>query len=167
MTTPAPLRPARLTLTRKRPLPGSLDGAWWPYSRDLSAELPSLVDAVAERCGPVTLITVGPSRWGRSPREALINGHAVHVERFTGQHPDLLVLRSYGLGRCDLVVVPPETTAASAARMMAAVPGTGATGQEGRGGTGEADAGQGLEPPPPPSPVVGARMLPLPRSMWR
>lgn len=34
--------PARLSLTPKTTLAGQLDGAWWPYSRDLEAELPRL-----------------------------------------------------------------------------------------------------------------------------
>lgn len=31
---------ARLSLTPKTTLAGQLDGAWWPYSRDLETELP-------------------------------------------------------------------------------------------------------------------------------
>ncbi|QNS05487.1 DUF5994 family protein [Streptomyces xanthii] len=164
MTATTPSRPARLTLTRRRPLPGLLDGAWWPFSRDLATELPALVDAMEERCGPVTRITVGPARWHRGPREIIAMGHTVHLAWFTGQDPDLIVLRSYGLGRCDLLVVPPETAAASADLMMASVPGTEITDRHGTRGTA---AQEGLKPSAPLSPVVGARVLPLPRSMWR
>ncbi|MFD7400682.1 DUF5994 family protein, partial [Streptomyces virginiae] len=45
------LRPARLSLTPKTALAGQLDGAWWPRSRDLEAELPALAAALDETWG--------------------------------------------------------------------------------------------------------------------
>ncbi|MFJ9549577.1 DUF5994 family protein, partial [Streptomyces erythrochromogenes] len=48
------LRPARLSLTPKTTLAGLLDGAWWPYSRDLEIELPALAAALDETWGRIT-----------------------------------------------------------------------------------------------------------------
>ncbi|WP_405496520.1 DUF5994 family protein [Streptomyces sp. NBC_00096] len=122
----APPRPARLSLTPKTALAGQLDGAWWPRSRDLTAELPALVAALAEPWGRITRVTVNPTRWPVIPHTVPVVGHTVHVGWFTEQDPDKLILLSYTVGRWDLLVVPPETGPAAAARLLAAasVPGS-------------------------------------------
>ncbi|OKK21842.1 hypothetical protein AMK16_00765 [Streptomyces sp. CB00455] len=112
--------PARLSLTPKTSLAGQLDGAWWPYSRDLEAELPPLAAAVEDTWGRVTRVTVNPARWPVVPRTVAVDGRALHVGWFTEQHPDKLILLSYTVGRWDLLVIPPETAPAAAARLMAA-----------------------------------------------
>ncbi|MER5759836.1 DUF5994 family protein [Streptomyces sp. NPDC002082] len=122
----APPRPARLVLTPKTTLAGQLDGAWWPRSRDLAAELPALVAALAKPWGRITRVTVNPTRWPVVPPKVPVAGHTVHVGWFTEQDPDKLILLSYTVGRWDLLVVPPQTAPAAAARLMAAaaVPGS-------------------------------------------
>ncbi|MFG3364991.1 DUF5994 family protein [Streptomyces sp. NPDC090032] len=118
--------PARLSLTPKSSLAGQLDGAWWPCSRDLKAELPPLAAALDTAWGRITSVTVNPTRWPVIPRKVPVAGHTMHVGWFTEQHPDKLILLSYGLGRWDLLVIPPETEPAAAARLMAAaaIPGS-------------------------------------------
>ncbi|WMX46227.1 DUF5994 family protein [Streptomyces roseicoloratus] len=59
--------PGTLALTPHTSLAGLLDGAWWPYSRDLTTELPPLVDALRGRCGRITRITANPGPWPVSP----------------------------------------------------------------------------------------------------
>ncbi|MFD6885322.1 DUF5994 family protein [Streptomyces sp. NPDC059957] len=119
-------RPARLVLTPKTALSGQLDGAWWPRSRDLAAELPALVAALAEPWGRITRVTVNPTRWPVIPHQVPVAGHTLHVGWFTEQDPDKLILFSYTVGRWDLLVVPPQTAPTAAARLMAAaaVPGS-------------------------------------------
>ncbi|MEV7439577.1 DUF5994 family protein [Streptomyces sp. NPDC091204] len=122
----SPLVTARLALTPKTALVGLLDGAWWPRSRDLEAELPALVAALDEPWGRVTRVSVNPGRWPVVPRTVPVAGRTVHVGWFTEQDPDKLILLSYTVGRWDLLVVPPETEPAGAARLMAAaaIPGS-------------------------------------------
>ncbi|WP_371589329.1 DUF5994 family protein [Streptomyces virginiae] len=115
------LRPARLSLTPKTALAGRLDGAWWPRSRDLEAELPALAAALDETWGRITRVTVNPSRWPVVPRTVAVDGRVLHVGWFTEQDPDKLILLSYTVGRWDLLVIPPETEPVAAARLMAAV----------------------------------------------
>lgn len=118
--------PARLSLTPAGPLPGLLDGAWWPRSRDLMRELPALTAVLDSRWGRITRVTVNPAHWPVIPRKVPVNGHTVHVGWFTDeQDPHKLILLSYTTGRWDLLVIPPETGAAAAARLMlaAATPG--------------------------------------------
>ncbi|MGW2588625.1 DUF5994 family protein, partial [Streptomyces virginiae] len=82
--------PARLSLTPKTTLAGQLDGAWWPRSRDLEAELPALAAALDETWGRVTRVTVNPSRWPVVPRTVAVDGRTLHVGWFTEQDPDKL-----------------------------------------------------------------------------
>ncbi|MFF5449134.1 DUF5994 family protein [Streptomyces sp. NPDC012888] len=118
--------PARLSLTPKSTLAGQLDGAWFPYSRDLRAELPVLLAALDEPWGRITRVTVNPVRWPVVPHTVPMDGRRPHVGWFTEQDPDKLILLSYKVGRWDLLVVPPETGPAAAARLMAAaaIPGS-------------------------------------------
>ncbi|MFD9268546.1 DUF5994 family protein [Streptomyces goshikiensis] len=118
--------PARLSLTPKTTLAGQLDGAWWPYSRDLEAELPPLAAALEECWGRITRVTVSPTRWPVVPHTVAVDRRVLHVGWFTEQDPDKLILLSPTVGRWDLLVIPPETTLASAARLMAAaaIPGS-------------------------------------------
>ncbi|WP_327277499.1 DUF5994 family protein [Streptomyces sp. NBC_01224] len=123
---PASEFPARLSLTPKSTLAGQLDGAWWPRSRDLDVELPPLVAALDEVWGRITRVTMNPTHWPVIPHKVPVSGHTVHVGWFTEQHPDKLILLSLTLGRWDLLVIPPETEPAAAARLMAAaaIPGS-------------------------------------------
>ncbi|MFF4504744.1 DUF5994 family protein [Streptomyces sp. NPDC001401] len=98
-----------------------LDGAWWPRSRDLSHELPALADVLDPLWGRVTRIAVNPRYWPVIPPRIFVNGHVVKVGWFTAElDPHKILLLSYTAGRWDLLVVPPETSAPSAARLMAA-----------------------------------------------
>ncbi|MEU4268042.1 DUF5994 family protein [Streptomyces sp. NPDC026092] len=173
---------ARLSLTPKTPLAGRLDGAWWPRSRDLAAELPALADALEGRWGRITRVLVNPGHWPVVPHKVAVTGHVLHVGWFTEQDPDKVILLSYTTGRCDLLVIPPETEPASAARLMtaAALPGsvltagslmsgeaaTGRRMREARSSedTWETDGGAASAPQPHPAApaVLGARMIPLP-----
>jgi Family of unknown function (DUF5994) len=112
---------ARLFLKSADATPGLLDGAWWPRSRDLSAEIPALTDALDRCWRRITRITVNPAFWSVVPRKVAVTGHVVQVGWFTAeQDPHKLLLLSYTVGRLDLLVVPPTTGATAAARLMSA-----------------------------------------------
>ncbi|MFJ9176723.1 DUF5994 family protein [Streptomyces sp. NPDC102360] len=121
-TTPpsASPRTARIALT---PMAGTglLDGAWWPRSRDLTAEVPALVDVLDSLWGRITRIAVNPMLWPAVPRSVPVRGHVVKVGWFTPElDPHKLLLLSYGPGRWDLLVIPPEAGDEAAGRLMAA-----------------------------------------------
>ncbi|MFF4520384.1 DUF5994 family protein [Streptomyces bluensis] len=121
-----PSAPARLSLAPTGSVPGLLDGAWWPRSRDLLREIPTLTKALDARWGRITHVTVNPTHWPVIPRKVPVTGHTVHVGWFAAeQDPNKVILLSYTVGRLDLLVIPPETEPAAAARLMAAatVPG--------------------------------------------
>ncbi|MFF5448899.1 DUF5994 family protein [Streptomyces sp. NPDC012888] len=110
----------RLALTPKTALAGLLDGAWWPRSRDLAAELPPLVDAMEGRFGRITRVTANPTCWPYIPHRVPVAGHTVQLEWFTEQDSDKMIMLHHAGGRCDLLVIPPETEPAAAARLMTA-----------------------------------------------
>ncbi|MFI0712887.1 DUF5994 family protein [Streptomyces inhibens] len=112
--------PLRLMLAPAGTAPALLDGAWWPRSRDLTAELPALTAVLDPLWGRITHVTVNPTFWPVIPRKVPVDGHVVRVGWFKPeQDPHKLLLLSYTTGRWDLLVIPPETGPATAARLMA------------------------------------------------
>ncbi|WP_037880649.1 DUF5994 family protein [Streptomyces sp. NRRL S-378] len=178
MTATPFLIPARLALTPATALAGLLDGAWWPRSRDLAAELPPLAEALEHRFGRITRITGNPTCWPLVPHKVAVQGHTVHVGWFTEQDADKMILLSYAVGRCDLLVIPPETEPDAAARLMSAAALPGNVRAVGALMTDEAEIGLRIRnadrsedarqaegrtaATPPQHPVVGARMIELP-----
>ncbi|MGR4852487.1 DUF5994 family protein [Streptomyces sp. LARHCF252] len=111
----------RLSLAPAGSAPALLDGAWWPRSRDLRAELPALTAVLDPLWGRITRVTVNPTQWPVIPRKVPVAGHVVTVGWFLAeQDPHELLLLSYHVGRLNLLVVPPQTTPESAAWLMAA-----------------------------------------------
>ncbi|MEU0851192.1 DUF5994 family protein [Streptomyces flaveolus] len=116
-----PTSPVRLSLAPAGSAPLLLDGAWWPRSRDLTAELPALTSVLDPLWGRITRVTVNPAQWPVVPRKVPVAGHVVKVGwfRFEQDAHELLLL-SYQVGRWNLLVVPPRTPPATAAWLMAA-----------------------------------------------
>jgi hypothetical protein len=111
----------RLSLAPAGAAPPLLDGAWWPRSCDLQAELPALTAALDPLWGRITRVTVNPTHWPAIARKVPVAGHVVHVGWFLAeQDPHELLLLSYRVGRWNLLVVPPQTDPDSAAWLMAA-----------------------------------------------
>ncbi|MFF3847167.1 DUF5994 family protein [Streptomyces sp. NPDC002328] len=122
---PVPFRAptARLALRSESSSPGppELDGAWWPRSRDLPSELSALADVLDPLWGRITRIAVDPRHWPVLPPRIFVNGHLVKAGWFTSEpDPHAILLLSYTAGRWNLLVIPPETGAPSASRLMAA-----------------------------------------------
>ncbi|MFC7262988.1 DUF5994 family protein [Streptomyces lutosisoli] len=117
----SPSSALRLSLAPAGSAPALLDGAWWPRSRDLGAELPALTAVLDPLWGRITRVTVNPVHWPVVPRKVPVAGHVVKVGWFRAeQDPHELMLLSYHVGRWNLLVVPPQTPPASAAWLMAA-----------------------------------------------
>ncbi|MFF7950249.1 DUF5994 family protein [Streptomyces griseorubiginosus] len=118
---PSSSSPLRLSLSPTGPAPALLDGAWWPRSRDLMAELPSLTAVLDPLWGRITRVTVNPTHWPVVPRKVPVAGHVVKVGWFLAeQDPHELLLLSYHVGRWNLLVIPPRTDPVTAAWLMTA-----------------------------------------------
>jgi hypothetical protein len=124
MTTAPPPPPPhpllRLRLAPRAGLPRPIDGAWWPRSYDLLAELPRLLAGLPREWGHVTSVTVDGTTWSASPRRMLVADQVVRLHRnLTAAAPHTVVLLAPGKGRWDLVVVPPDTGERAAQSLMA------------------------------------------------
>ncbi|MFD5590557.1 DUF5994 family protein [Streptomyces griseorubiginosus] len=118
---PSSSSPLRLSLSPTGPAPELLDGAWWPRSRDLMAELPTLTAVLDPLWGRITRVTVNPTHWPVVPRKVPVAGHVVKVGWFLAeQDPHELLLLSYHVGRWNLLVIPPRTDPVTAAWLMTA-----------------------------------------------
>ncbi|MEU3337296.1 DUF5994 family protein [Streptomyces sp. NPDC006668] len=97
---------------------GVLDGAWWPRSRDIAAELPALVTALTELLGPVTRVGLDATAWDPLPTRLVVGDRVVRIDSFPVGDDTVLVTR----GEADhfsLLVVPPHATPEAARAAMA------------------------------------------------
>ena len=108
---------ARLVLKPDGPVTGQVDGAWWPRSRDLAAELPDLIAGLAERIGPVEQLSYNLTAWTASPRKVTVNGSLVRLGGFRSQHPDTVDVLG-AKRRLTLLVVPPAASPKAAQRVL-------------------------------------------------
>jgi hypothetical protein len=62
---------------------------------------------------------VNPAHWQAVPRKVQLPHRKLHVGWFAAElDPNKVILLSYSVGRWDLLVIPPETSPAVAARLM-------------------------------------------------
>lgn len=112
--------PARLALSQPEGGMHRINGSWWPRSHDLTEELPALLMALGPRWGGATRITVDRTMWRPGPEQLQLAGRTVHIARSHAEGSrQSICLLAYGIGRCDLLVVPPETSPEQARRLMA------------------------------------------------
>jgi hypothetical protein len=120
---PNPSRPAppllRLRLASRAHGPRAIDGAWWPRSYDLLAELPLLLAGLPRTWGHIAGVLLNDAMWPSTPSRMFVAGQVVRLRR-TPRAGTLhtVVLIAPGHGRWDLLVVPPETAEAAAAPIM-------------------------------------------------
>ena len=97
----------------------AFDGAWWPRSRDLAAELPELVAALAKRGVRIERFTYSLRAWDAVPRKVVVDGRMVRTGGFRSMDPQVICLTwEGGNRRADLLVVPPETDVITGARAL-------------------------------------------------
>lgn len=108
--------PPRVRL-RSGPATGRIDGAWWPRTCVLTAELPSLMGPLAHVLGTLTRVGFHPADWSESDRLRSAAG-PVAMSASAGPHT-VRVQGSHG-GR-TLLVLPPRTGEMRAADILAAV----------------------------------------------
>ncbi len=81
---------------------GSLDGGWWPESRDLTAELAGLSAELAPDLGTIVRVSVSPADWDDLPPIASAFPDVDETHRIDLQLSPGTTLR--------LLVVPPSMT---------------------------------------------------------
>lgn len=123
---PQPTAPSavRLTLEPTLARAGMFDGAWWPHSRDVRAELPGLITALSAHLGAILRVGLDQDAWDDIPRSLTIDGRVVHIGWFTASDDTMSVTRGLN-DHFMLLVVPPWATAPAAAAAMAMAARTG------------------------------------------
>ena len=110
----------RLRLKPKAPTTGWVDGGWWPRSRDLAGELPSLLSVLAVRLGRTERVGYHLGEWVATLHKISCGGGAVRLEGYRSQHANTVDVLAPGQ-RVTLLVVAPEASAQTAhAVLMAA-----------------------------------------------
>lgn len=113
----------RMPLPRLRLTPdtshGPLDGAWWPRCDALELELPALVGSLDPSSGTVTRVTVGTAAWPDAPQEVMAPGHVIEVvQTDLAAEAHAITVDCGTVGRWELLVVPPDEPAESAALLL-------------------------------------------------
>ncbi|MFD0348242.1 DUF5994 family protein [Kitasatospora aburaviensis] len=118
-TTAAPDSAARLSLA---PLANGPVTGWTEPGGPAHATFfsnSSLAADLDERWGRITRITVNPAQWPVVPSRIPVTGHTVHAGWFTTEQDEhTIAVFSYAPRRLTLLVVPPNTDAVDAARLM-------------------------------------------------
>ena len=122
-------KPIRLTLAES--LGGVIDGAWWPHSALIAAELPDLVGALHKPLGEIIDMRINwsPSD-GQLDLESIATGVKLHRENDSYRRPRLMSVVGRN-ARVRLLVIPSMTSQALGAivvRAAAGLPTWGGTG---------------------------------------
>jgi Family of unknown function (DUF5994) len=124
-----PARTPRLRLKPKAPQSGYVDGAWWPHTGDLTAELPDLLAVLSVRLGRIDRVLYNLNAWAKAPRKLSTGGRAVRLDGYERQPLNTIEVLGLDGDRLTLLVIPPRTDAndAHTAMMTAAQPHNAAT----------------------------------------
>ncbi|MEU7054723.1 DUF5994 family protein [Streptomyces sp. NPDC046197] len=106
----------RLETTESRE--GVLDGAWWPRSRDMAAELPELLRALTSHLGPVTRVGLDTAAWQGLLTRIVVDDRVVHIDSYPVGDDTVLITRG-DRDLFSLLVVPPNATPEAARAAMA------------------------------------------------
>ncbi|MDT7839719.1 DUF5994 family protein [Streptomyces justiciae] len=119
-TSPTAVRLSLAALPSYGRMPRLIDGAWWPYSYDLTSELPKLLAGLPPAWGQIGSVTVNGAAWFPCPGRMLVANQVVRLHLTNHpQAPPTVCLLAPGHGRWDLLVVAPDTPRVEAGRLMA------------------------------------------------
>jgi len=113
-----PMHTPRLRLKAKAPQSGYVDGAWWPHTDDLPAELPDLLAVLSVRLGPIDRVLYNISEWASAPSKVAIGGRTVRIDGYRNQPESTVEIIGLYRRRIVLLVVPPHENPDDAHTMM-------------------------------------------------
>ncbi len=112
---------ARLAFCDRSSGAGAVDGAWWPHSLDLRAELPDLVAVLSLSIGPIHRVVYDPTHWPDAPSR-IIRGTAVTtVDPYSLVASDTIYLIGTHSRDAVLFIVPPSSPGHAVHRVLGAV----------------------------------------------
>ena len=119
-----PVHTPRLKLKPKAPQSGYVDGAWWPHSADLTAELPDLLSVLSVRLGPIGRVIYNVNEWETPPAKFATGGRTVRLDGYHLQPINTVEVIGLNRNKIVLLVVSPhaDPDQAHAIMMSAAGP---------------------------------------------
>jgi len=99
----------RLCLKPKAPQSGYVDGAWWPRSDDLAAELPDLLAVLSVRLGRIDRVMYNFNEWAQAPAKLATGGWRIRLDGYQRQPTNTVEVLGLNRNRIALMVVPPYT----------------------------------------------------------
>ena len=99
-----PVHTPRLRLKPKAPHSGYVDGAWWPHSEDLTAELPDLLSVLSVRLGPIGRVIYNVNEWAKPPSKFATGGRMVRLDGYRLQPVDTVEVLGLNGNRIVLLV---------------------------------------------------------------
>jgi len=120
----SPAHTPRLRLKPKAPQSGYVDGAWWPHSDDLAAELPDLLAVLSVRLGEIGRVVYQLDEWPTPPKKLAIDGRTVRLDGYRRQPVSTVEVLGLDRRKVVLLVVSPnaDSDQAHAIMMTAAGP---------------------------------------------
>jgi Family of unknown function (DUF5994) len=118
-----PVQTPRLRLKPKAPLSGYVDGAWWPHSEDLTAELPDLLSVLSVRLGPIGRVIYNLNEWAKPPSKFATGGRMVRLDGYRLQPVNTVEVLGLNGNKIVLLVVSPHADPDQAHAIMMAAAG--------------------------------------------
>ena len=118
-----PAHTPRLRLKPKAPQSGFVDGAWWPHSEDLTAELPDLLSVLSVRLGPISRVIYNLSEWANPPAKFATGERTVRLDGYRIQPVNTIEVLGLNRKRIVLLVVSPQADPDDAHAIMMAAAG--------------------------------------------
>ena len=113
-----PAQTPRLRLKPKAPQSGYVDGAWWPHSADLTAELPDLLSVLSVRLGPISRVLYNMNEWAKAPAKFVSGGRTVRLDGYRRQPVNTVEVLGLNSTKMALLVVSPGADPAQAHAVM-------------------------------------------------
>jgi hypothetical protein len=114
----------RLRLKPRAPHSGYVDGAWWPHTDELAAELPDLLAVLSVRLGRIDRVMYNLNEWAKPSAKLATGGRRVRLDGYRRQPTNTVEVLGLNRDRIVLLVVPPDAypDEAHATLMAAAAP---------------------------------------------
>jgi Family of unknown function (DUF5994) len=108
----------RLRLKPKAPRSGYVDGAWWPHSDDLTAELPDLLAVLSVRLGAIGRVIYSLNEWAKAPKKLATDGRTVRLDGYRLQPVNTVEVLGLNCEKIVLLVVSPHANPDQAHAIM-------------------------------------------------
>jgi Family of unknown function (DUF5994) len=118
-----PVSTPRLKLKPKAPQSGYVDGAWWPHSEDLKAELPDLLSVLSVRLGPIGRVIYNVNEWAKPPAKFATGGRTVRLDGYRLQPVNTVEIVGLNRAKIVLLAVSPHADPDQAHAIMMAAAG--------------------------------------------